>query len=317
MKKNLYFLLAGIALSITLTGKANIIRETGKVEDLPVPLAAQAEVKEEIITLPDARAAGENEEGMAVNPQGKTLEDRFPAPAGYLRVLKPSGSLQGYLRLYTMKPDESPVLLYNGNPKKNQESHAAVFSMPMVEGDLQQCADSVIRIYGEYLWSMGAYDAIKFHLTNGFLMDYGSWRSGKRLKVSGNRVTWVQKAAYDDSKESFLSYLREVMVYAGTLSLDKESVEIKPQEIQAGDLFIKGGSPGHCVMVVDVAQDQAGNLCFLLAQGYMPAQEFHVLKNPLHPEDPWYYITELKYPLATPEYVFDEGSLKRWKGFAE
>ena len=29
-------------------------------------------------------------------------------------------------------------------------------------------------------------------------------------------------------------------------------------------------------------------------------------------DDPWYYASELSYPLKTPEYVFQEGSLKRW-----
>ena len=47
----------------------------------------------------------------------------------------------------------------------------------------------------------------------------------------------------------------------------------------------------------------------------MPAQEFQIIKNPLHGDDPWYYAAELNYPLVTPEYVFNEGSLKRWYGF--
>lgn len=105
------------------------------------------------------------------------------------------------------------------------------------------------------------------------------------------------------------------MIYAGTLSLDGETVPVNVSDIQAGDMFIKGGSPGHCVMVADVAQNRDGSRCFLLAQGYMPAQEFQIIKNPLHESDPWYYASELEYPLVTPEYVFDEGSLKRWYGF--
>ena len=44
----------------------------------------------------------------------------------------------------------------------------------------------------------------------------------------------------------------------------------------------------------------------------LPAQDFHILNNPLHMDDPWYYASELSYPLKTPEYVFQEGSLKRW-----
>lgn len=214
-----------------------------------------------------------------------------------------------------MKPDQSPVLLYDGSGKRNQSAHAAVFSMPLIDGDLQQCADSVIRIYSEYFWKMGDYDKIAFHLTNGFLMDYPAWKAGKRLMVDGNETSWVAKAAADDSYETFLKYLRTVMIYAGTLSLDGETVPVNVSDIQAGDMFIKGGSPGHCVMVADVAQNRDGSRCFLLAQGYMPAQEFQIIKNPLHESDPWYYASELEYPLVTPEYVFDEGSLKRWYGF--
>ncbi|MFT4104210.1 MAG: DUF4846 domain-containing protein [Lacrimispora sp.] len=257
------------------------------------------------------------EEKPAINPSGLTLEERFSVPKGYKRVEKPLGSFQAYLRQYPLKPDKSPVLLYDGREKASQDVHAAVFAMPMVEGDLQQCADSVIRMYGEYFWGMGDYESISFHLTNGFLMDYSSWMSGNRLSVNGNQVSWVKKASYDDSRESFTKYLRQVMVYAGTLSLDKESTPVEEGRILSGDLFIRGGSPGHCIMVVDTAEDSQGNQCFLLAQGYMPAQEFHVLKNPLHENDPWYYESEIQDTLITPEYVFEKGSLKRWKEFKQ
>lgn len=64
------------------------------------------------------------------------------------------------------------------------------------------------------------------------------------------------------------------------------------------------------VMVVDVCENPEGKKAFLLAQGYMPAQEFHVLKNDLHEENPWYFEEEVEYPFHTPEYTFEEGSLK-------
>ena len=72
-----------------------------------------------------------------------------------------------------------------------------------------------------------------------------------------------------------------------------------------------GASPGHVVMIVDVCEDESGKKAFLLGQGYMPAQEFHVLKNNMHEDDPWYYEDEIEYPFSTPEYTFKEGSLKR------
>lgn len=71
------------------------------------------------------------------------------------------------------------------------------------------------------------------------------------------------------------------------------------------------GSPGHVVLVLDICEDEAGKRAFLLGQGYMPAQEFHVLKNLAHEDDPWYYEDEVVYPFITPEYGFAEGSLRR------
>ena len=61
-------------------------------------------------------------------------------------------------------------------------------------------------------------------------------------------------------------------------------------ELAAGDLFIKGGFPGHAVLVADVAENRAtGERRFLLVQSFMPAQEMHVLKNPANADgSPWY-----------------------------
>ena len=322
MKRTISFFIAGAVLCISAvwvqSGRTGIV-----LDKQPVALAPAPQSDISIVSLDDGSKENSSAEkdsagGKAalMDPDGSTLESRFLVPAGYKRLEKPAGSLQGYLRQYSMKPDKSPVLLYNGKEKKRQDVHAAVFAMPLVAGDLQQCADSVIRMYGEYLWSVRAYDAIAFHLTNGFLMDYPSWRAGKRLLVDNNHVSWVKKAAYDDSNESFLKYLRQVMVYAGTLSLEKECTAVDLSQVLAGDLLIRGGSPGHCVMVVDVAEDEFGNRCFLLAQGYMPAQEFHVLNNPLHAADPWYYSKEIKDTVTTPEYSFPIDSIKRWKEFS-
>ena len=44
-----------------------------------------------------------------------------------------------------------------------------------------------------------------------------------------------------------------VFMYAGTASLSKELRTVPYTSLQAGDVFIKGGSPGHVVIVVDVA----------------------------------------------------------------
>ena len=80
--------------------------------------------------------------------------------------------------------------------------------------------------------------------------------------------------------------------------------------MKIGDIFIKGGTPGHCVIIVDMCENDKGEKMFLLAQGYMPAQQIHVLKNP-ESKSPWYSVKDLKYPFKTPEFTFEDNSLKR------
>ncbi len=252
-----------------------------------------------------------------IDRDGMTVMTRVLAPEGFIRSEAESDSLLTYLRQMKLKEADAPVLLYDGNEKRNQRAHIAVYDMDLIGQDLQQCADSLIRIYAEYFYQSGMYEKIGFHLTNGFWMDYPAWQQGMRIRVDGNQVQWVAETGYDDSYECFRKYLQQVMNYAGTLSLEQECTGISEDQIQTGDLFINGGSPGHCVMVVDIAENEMGEKCFLLAQGYMPAQEFHILKNPLHEQDPWYYSRELNYPLSTPEYGFAAGSLKRWNGMQE
>ena len=251
------------------------------------------------------------EKDALIDPAGQTIETRILPPSGYVRPEAETGSLLEYLRTFPVKEDGSQVLLYDGSEKWNQDAHAAVLKLPIENADLQQCADSIMRMYAEYFLDTVQEDRISFHFTNGFEAPYTKWRDGYRIKVDGNQVSWVQSAGYDDSYETFVKYMRIIFTYAGTLSMDAEAEPITAEELQPGDVFLKGGSPGHVVMVVDLCENEQGQKAFLLAQGYMPAQEFHILKNPASETDPWYYEDEIKYPFSTPEYVFEEGSLQR------
>lgn len=252
-----------------------------------------------------------NEELLFIEPAGSTLETRILTPEDYERKTAEEGSLLDFLRNYPVKEDGSPVLLYDGSEKRNQEAHIAILDLPIENADLQQCADSIMRMYAEYFLASGQLERISFHFTNGFEAPYMKWVEGYRIQVNGNDVSWIKSAEYDDSYEAFVKYIRVIFTYAGTLSMDAEAEEITIEKLQPGDVFIKGGSPGHVVMVVDICENEAGKKAYLLAQGYMPAQEFHVLKNHLRESDPWYYEEDITYPFLTPEYVFEEGSMQR------
>lgn len=242
-----------------------------------------------------------------INSEGTTLETRILVPKGYQRE---QSDFAHFLQIYPLKKNGSPIHLYNGKKKFNQNSQIAIFKLPLENENLQQCADSVMRVYAEYYWNTKQYDKIQFHLSDGFLLSYNKWREGNRVVIKNDHASYVKSASYDDSYECFKKYLRIVFAYSGSASMVSESTPIKLNEIRVGDVFLKGGSPGHVVMIVDVCTNKEGKKAFLLAQGYMPAQEFHLLKNPSH-DDPWYYEDEVKYPFETPDYTFEEGSLRR------
>ncbi len=248
-----------------------------------------------------------------VNAKGKSLQERIVPPSGFERTKAGKNSLTTFLREYPLKKAGKPVLLYNGEERGNQNAHVAVFKLPLEKEDLQQCADSVMRVYAEYFWKTGQKERISFRFVDGFQAKYSKWRSGYRIRAGESQSSWITGGARDDSYENFKKYLRMVFAYASTLSLEQESKKIKLSEVETGDIFLNAGSPGHVVMVVDVCSAPDGKKAFLLGQGFMPAQEFHLLKNPLHEDDPWYYVDEVSYPLQTPEYSFEKGSFRRLK----
>ena len=245
-----------------------------------------------------------------INPEVNTLFTRFITPKGYKRVEADEGSFADFIGNYTLEPDGTPVYYFDKR-EKGGDGHAAVFSMEVAEEDLQQCADSIMRIYAEYLYKSGRHDKIIFHFVDGFVCDYNHWKEGYRVKFSNDKPYWEQVASSDDSEETFKKYLRIVFSYSSTLPMENESTPVDISELKVGDIFIKGGSPGHVVMVADICENEVGEKAFLLAQGFMPAQSFHIIKNPAYSEDPWYYESEIKYPFITQSYTFDEGSLMR------
>lgn len=245
---------------------------------------------------------------------GKTIQDRFGVPIGYTRVPVEAHSFGNYLRQLPLKKHSEPVRYYNGQIKHNRNVYLGVVDMDIGQKDLQQCADAVMRLRAEYLLKEKAYDQIHFNFTNGFKADYSKWRTGYRISVNGNRVSWQSTSSESKSYRSFRKYMEQVFMYAGTLSLAKELISVGIEDMQIGDVFIRGGSPGHAVIVVDMAESEnKDEKLFLLAQSYMPAQDIQILKNPNDDGlSPW-YSTNINQALITPEWTFERDQLKRFE----
>ena len=78
------------------------------------------------------------------------------------------------------------------------------------------------------------------------------------------------------------------------------------------DVFSIGGSPGHAVIIVDMAMNDANEKIFIIAQSYMPAQQTQILIN-YNDENmsPWYLLKD-KEKLKTPEWTFEVDTLRRF-----
>lgn len=222
--------------------------------------------------------------------QYRLLLQDIPPPPGFTRISAVKGSFAAWLRQVNLKKSKT-VYLFNGLPKPNQQAQYAVLDVSVGKKDLQQCADAVMRLRAEYLYSAGRYNEIVF---------FDNLNRAYRYEATND-------------KSRFESYLEKVYAWCGTLSLDKQLKTISNHaDVRPGDVFIHGGSPGHAVIVMDVAVNVYGEQVFMLAQSYMPAQDIHILKNPSDAkESPWYSLPAIG-PLQTPEWTFKQGERKRW-----
>jgi hypothetical protein len=260
----------------------------------------------------DMKPGGNGFAGIETNKTGTTIAERYKVNGNNERPPVEANSFGEYLRKLKLKPYGSRVKYYNGEEKTKENVYDAVVDMEIGNKNLQQCADAIMRLRGEYLFTQKAYAKLHFNFTNGFTCEYSKWKEGYRVKIEGNKTTWVKSAKPSNTYETFRKYMDMVFNYAGTLSLSKELKSKSMADMNIGDVFIHGGSPGHAVIIVDMMKDKkSGQKYFMLAQSYMPAQETQVLLNPNVDEvTVWYKLDVSKQELNTPEWDFTRNELK-------
>jgi len=212
----------------------------------------------------------------------------IPLPAGFTRVNTDSFAV--FLRRITLKKGKT-VYLYNSLQKTNQTAQYALLDISVGSKDLQQCADAVMRLRAEWLFAQEKFNEIVFYDNN---------HKAYQFSPPFNR-------------NNFTKYLDKVFGMCGSASLAKQLHPVADfSSIQPGDVIIRGGFPGHAVIVMDVAENTAGEKIYMLAQSYMPAQDIHVLVNPMNEAiSPWYQVNS-NMVIETPEYSFKKTALMRW-----
>jgi len=221
----------------------------------------------------------------------------IPCPENFMRLELDSNSFAYFLRNISIRQNDNTVYLYNGEKKQNQNVQFAVLDIEVGTKDLQQCADAVMRLRGEYLYGQKKYSNIHFN----FLSDA---KPRYFLEYSKN----------DTSYKSFRKYMDNIFAYANTASLNDELQTVDINDMKIGDVFIQKKTPyGHAIIVVDMAVNSKTNQkIFLIAQSYMPAQDIHILLNLNNLNiSPWYEL-DFGETLYTPEWTFKSSCLKRF-----
>ncbi|HLY70366.1 MAG TPA: DUF4846 domain-containing protein [Puia sp.] len=215
--------------------------------------------------------------------------NQIPLPQGFTRTVITKESFGQWLRSLSLKRNKT-VYLYNGSPKRNQTAQYAVLDISVGNQDLQQCADAIIRLRAEYFYASRKFSEIGFCDNNNHCYTVGA----------------------DTDRRHFDVYLKKVFTRCGTISLQKQLKPVRYfPDMKIGDVLIRGGAPGHAMIVVDMAIDKKGKIIYLLAQGYMPAQDIHIVKNPMNENlSPWYELNDAT--IYTPEWTFENNQLRTW-----
>ena len=223
-----------------------------------------------------------------VDPRGDTVLTRFKVPNGFERVSAEEGSFGQYLRNLALAPDGEALHFFDGKLSDNP-AHAAILKRDLPKR-YEQCADTVIGIYANYLYDNNLYDKLCFTFNNGFECDFKHFTQGYRPNADATK--WITSSdfctGYD--KRVFDVFLDYVYLYANTASLFENELEkADPDSPKIGDVLIVPGFPGHVIMICDVIKNSStGEIRFMTLQGSMPAVQPHIMLNALEPEmSPW------------------------------
>src|SRR5262245_19285381 len=175
--------------------------------------------------------------------------DGFAPPDGFRRVAAAEGSFADWLRHLPLKPADSGVTLHDGRPVADHGTVAAVIDIDVGRSDLQQCADAVMRLRAEYLFSRRLPGLIGFALYSGERYRFEAYAEGQTPVPAGESIAWQSGPPRDTSHASLRRWLDIVYGFASTRSLARELRPVdRLSDAAIGDVFVHPGSPGHAVI---------------------------------------------------------------------
>lgn len=221
-----------------------------------------------------------------IQADAPTLGERFAPPQEYTRAEAAEGTFAAYLRDLPLKPDGTSVAQHDGTV--SSAAAAAVVDIDIGTSDRCQLTDALLLLRARFLFDTGRKNDIQFYFSSGFLYDFTTYTTGRRVKINGNDVRWVAKEAAGDTLPDLYNYLGTLYSYSRAASVKANDTK-QTGQIVPGAVFTNDGG----AMIADVARnDTTGETLVILVRGGSPASDLYVVKNIQLPDlSPWISVS--------------------------
>ncbi len=196
-------------------------------------------------------------------PDSKPLRERIPLPDHLRRLDLEPRSFAAWVRELPVKQENHGV--FDAFGKKVLEPEAAYAIVDLDVRRFQECADTAVRLWAEYLWSRG--EIGKLH-----------------LRLENRSPNPVERELSQANRRSLDRYLHHQYVFSSSLVLKRDLRPVEPPDVLPGDAVVlrpERAPQGHVFIVGDVAVDAAtSRKKVVIIQSNIPAQNLHVVPNP-------------------------------------
>ncbi len=244
-------------------------------------------------------------------PESNIVSVRLNVPAKHERTKADAGSFAAFLRHLPLLPAGSDVKFSDGSAKQMPHC-AAVIDMEIDNKNLQQSAQSLMRLRAEYLYEQQLFSNIHFHIRNGNPIPYDEWSKGMKIIVD-RKAYWTKTPNNPKKYRTFRLYLEFIFEHSDFETLQQDIEAIPFSDLVIGDLLILNtGDSNHALMILDMAvHPRTGQQMVLLATGGAPAQSIQIVANNKS-LGAWFPVNK-NGEIQVRDIVFSEGNAYRFR----
>lgn len=233
----------------------------------------------------------------------------FSPPKGFVRIASPSNSFGAWLSGLPLRPRGTMPLTHKGTKARWSASEvAAVVDLGFGRvGHIQDCAASTFRVWSEFLVAHQRGDELAVTMNQKQRLSWSQYQRGcsprydKTSRKLSVKCGGKERATTTPTEQStaLQKYVRSVMTWTNSATLNRHLTKVKREALAPGHLILQPnptGGIGHASIVVDAAVGPDGERRFLIAMGFLPAQDFFILIPKQTPREmgPWCTLDEFE-----------------------